>query len=378
MPLEHEHSRALRSRLERLLRDAQHNEAVHRRLQSLELRLIAAQSLGEMLSVLLSEYPRAYRLSHVTLMLASPGPTLRRVIAGEEAGAEWAEQLVFADRLTDVMHLERLGPRPSLGPYDPEHHAPLFPGKSLPPASVALLPMQGHGRLMGLLNLGSPDPGRFRRGAASDFLARFAAVAAMCLENGVNRQLLREVSLTDPLTQVRNRRYFDERLQEELRRASRQQGSLGCLFMDLDHFKHLNDAHGHAAGDRVLAGVARRVQSQLRASDVLARYGGEEFVALLPDADAAHTARVGERIRAAAAAESFASAADGPLYVTLSIGGAAGVPPAAATAGGERLHAWGAALLHTADRALYEAKASGRDRMVLREQPANRVSRARR
>ncbi|HYW02531.1 MAG TPA: DUF484 family protein [Gammaproteobacteria bacterium] len=368
MPLEHDDSRALRSRLERLLRDAQHNEAVHRRLQSLELRLIAAQSLGEMLAVLLREYPRAYRLSRVTLVLAGAGPTLRRVIAAEEADTDWAEQLVFVDRPAEVARLERLGPRPRLGPYDPERHALLFPGDGLPPASVALLPMQGHGRLMGLLNLGSRDPGRFRRGAASDFLARFAAVAAMCLENGVNRQLLRELSLTDPLTQVRNRRYFDERLQEELRRASRRRASLGCLFMDLDHFKRLNDAHGHAAGDRVLAGVARRVQSQLRASDVLARYGGEEFVALLPDADASHTAQVGERIRAAAAGESFASAGGAPLYVTLSIGGAAGVPPEATAAAGEGLHAWGAALLHAADRALYEAKASGRDRMVFREQ----------
>lgn len=365
MPLEHDDSRALRRRLERLLRDAQHNEMVHRRLQSLELRLIAAEGPGEMLEILLRDYPRAFRLSRVTLLLSNPGPALRRLLDQDGVGAGWAGRLIFADAPDAVRRVERLGSRPRLGPFEPVRHADFFPDEGHAPASIALLPMAANGRFLGTLNLGSRDPGRFRAGAASDFLARLAAVAAMCLENGVNRQLLRELGLTDALTQLRNRRYFDERLREELRRASRSRSWVGCLFMDLDRFKQLNDAYGHAVGDRVLARVARLIQAQLRASDVLARYGGEEFVALLPETGAEQTARIGERVRQAVGAEELALGSAPALRVTLSVGGAAGVPPEAGAAAPSALDPWGAALLQGADRALYQAKNGGRDRMVL-------------
>lgn len=164
---------------------------------------------------------------------------------------------------------------------------------------------------------------------------------------------LADLARRDPLTGLANRRAFEEALRREVARARRGGAPLAVAALDVDHFKRVNDAHGHPAGDAVLAAVAARAAAALRAGDLLARVGGEEFAALLPGAGLPAAAEVAERIRAALAGAPV-EAAGQALRVTVSLGCAALAPEDADEA----------ALLARADARLYDAKRSGRDRVV--------------
>lgn len=163
---------------------------------------------------------------------------------------------------------------------------------------------------------------------------------------------LRRLAETDPLTGVSNRRRFEAVAADELSRARRLGLPVTLCLLDLDHFKRINDTHGHGAGDEVLIAVARLCRDHLRTSDVVARLGGEEFVILLPETGLGKAEHLCTRLLAAVAAEPVhAGATEIPVTAT------AGLAEARA---GESL----AALLERADRALYEGKAAGRDRAV--------------
>jgi diguanylate cyclase (GGDEF)-like protein len=165
-------------------------------------------------------------------------------------------------------------------------------------------------------------------------------------------QRLEELATTDSLTGVHNRRAFEERLSEELARAGRTNSPLSLIIMDLDHFKGINDRFGHAVGDEVLKDFVQTLSPLLRASDPLFRIGGEEFVILLPGSEAAAAQELAHRIRATIAARRLPSDR-GEVRYTVSIGIAslAQTGPAAED------------LLRAADRALYRAKETGRNRV---------------
>ncbi|MCA6105816.1 diguanylate cyclase [Bradyrhizobium cenepequi] len=167
------------------------------------------------------------------------------------------------------------------------------------------------------------------------------------------------LATSDGLTGLANRRQFDERLADEWARARRAGGPLSLLLVDVDHFKKFNDHYGHQAGDGCLRAVARILAAQARRpADLAARYGGEEFVLLLPNTDAEGCVQVGERIREALRELGMLHAQNLPSrLITVSIGGATNVPREAVTECG--------ALVAAADRALYAAKESGRDRLVM-------------
>jgi len=162
-----------------------------------------------------------------------------------------------------------------------------------------------------------------------------------------------ESALRDGLTSTFNRRYFVDRLHTEIRFAVRHEKSLALLFVDIDHFKKINDEHGHLAGDEVLAGVARVMTETLRAEDVLARYGGEEFAVICREIDEAGAHKLGDRLRAAVAEHKFECGGK-VIKVTVSVG-------AAVEGKIDDAHAFIAA----ADAAMYEAKRAGRNRICM-------------
>ncbi len=194
-----------------------------------------------------------------------------------------------------------------------------------------------------------------RRLAPGDRIRVGGFVAAyVAAGHAAGRELeeLARLAREDALTRLPNRRAFDEALARELARADRSGAPLAVIALDVDHFKRVNDAHGHSAGDAVLAAVAARAASALRAGDLLARLGGEEFGVLLPGADLASAAEVAERIRAAVGGAPIA-AGERTLIVTVSLGCAARAPGEA-----------GPSLVARADARLYAAKAAGRDRVA--------------
>lgn len=177
-------------------------------------------------------------------------------------------------------------------------------------------------------------------------------------------ELLERLVTIDGLTEIPNRRRFDERLDAEWRRSIRSRQPLSVVLMDVDHFKLFNDHYGHAAGDRCLCAVAKGLVSALnRAADLVARYGGEEFVAVLPNTDAEGATLAAENLRVVVEAlcVPHAHSSAGPV-VTISLGGATVVPPHAGGPPHEELVAGD--LTHAADLALYAAKESGRNRVV--------------
>jgi diguanylate cyclase (GGDEF)-like protein len=171
---------------------------------------------------------------------------------------------------------------------------------------------------------------------------------------------LRRLGLTDALTTVGNRRYFDQRVIEELARAQRMATPLSCLFIDIDHFKSINDRHGHAVGDVVLQTIAQRIRAELRGMDVVARIGGEEFALLLPQVDPHQAVEVAERIRACVAGMPINT---GSMAVSLSVSVSIGV--AAIDTHSSDSKAVAQRLLRAADRALYDAKQNGRNRIAV-------------
>ena len=169
-------------------------------------------------------------------------------------------------------------------------------------------------------------------------------------------RLLHENAQFDDLTGVYNRQHFDERFEEEWRRARREHSALCVMMIDCDHFKQVNDDHGHLVGDAVLPAIAAALQSQLnRASDVLARYGGEEFVALMSGVDRAGAAAIGERMRDAIE-DSTVDCGEVRVSVTVSIGFYVFIPRGNTD---ER-----DAAIARADAALYAAKSFGRNRVI--------------
>jgi len=167
------------------------------------------------------------------------------------------------------------------------------------------------------------------------------------------REELRVQATRDFLTGIWNRGMITQKLDEEISRAARANGSLGVIMVDIDHFKRINDTYGHPAGDSILVEVALRMQETLRAYDCLGRFGGEEFLIVLPDASEEGAVALAERIRIAVAGVPI-EAPSGPVNVTVSLGTVV------------RTMEQGTnfkTLIDEADRALYRAKDGGRNRV---------------
>jgi len=169
-------------------------------------------------------------------------------------------------------------------------------------------------------------------------------------------RILEEQNTLDALSGVRNRAYFDKKILAELKRSRREQRPLGLVMLDIDHFKQINDNHGHLAGDAVIRGVAQRIQDLLkRSSDYICRYGGEEFALILPNTDSQGVLALAEQIRQSIAGQPFTTEI-GELTVHISAGCFASI------AGPEMVST---DFVYAADQALYQAKAAGRNQVKL-------------
>lgn len=204
-------------------------------------------------------------------------------------------------------------------------------------------------KVVGLVTLAHPSDIVFEAAEAQPIITYLTLLAL-----GLEAARLFRLAVTDGLTKLFVRRYFDLRLKEELGRINRYGGKLAILVMDLDHFKDVNDAHGHGFGDEVLRRAADAIKRTARRKiDIACRYGGEEFVLILPDTDAAGAIEVGERIREDLAGQKLPGST-GPARVTISGG-------VTAVSGPTDLSAQ--ELFAQADQALYLAKQTGRNRV---------------
>ncbi len=219
--------------------------------------------------------------------------------------------------------------------------------------SLMLAPLLVEGRVTGILRAESAYPGMF----TPDDLRLFtilADLASAAAENARLYQRTQELAITDGLTGLYLRRFFNQRLEEEISRFTEHGTPFSLLIMDLDHFKRINDRLGHLVGDQVLAQLAEVLRGETRITDILCRFGGEEFALLLPSTPCSSGLVLAERIRSHVAQRPFLVLQES-LSLAVSIG-LAGCPD----------HGRGTELLiKAADEALYAAKRAGRNRVML-------------
>jgi len=234
-------------------------------------------------------------------------------------------------------------------------------GPSMPQYALCV-PMMAHGEILGTLYL---DTGLDQKQPVVKALTETQERTVRTLSEHLSlavanlnlRESLRIQSIRDPLTGLFNRRYMEESLERELRRALRKEAFLSLLMVDIDHFKRFNDGWGHEAGDAVLRELARLLQSQLRAEDIACRYGGDEILLVLPEADVEAAQKSAERLQTTVRTTQIQHYGKVLEGLTLSIGIAC-YPRHASNAG---------ALIGAADAALYKAKENGRNQFVTAE-----------
>lgn len=219
------------------------------------------------------------------------------------------------------------------------------------PREVAIFPIIYRDSVLGVMMLASMSP--FRANELS-LLESMINQIAIVLENALAHEKVAQLSITDTLTGVYNRRYLTQRLDEEFRISHRHHSPLSVLIVDIDHFKRINDDFGHQIGDEALIAVARALKENIRDSDLLARFGGEEFVIVLPHTSQKDARLVAEKLRQTVNTRSVA--AMGERRISISVG-VATIPELKVDNGDE--------LLGAADRALYQAKEQGRNCVVL-------------
>ena len=331
----------LRERLRALTDEVQRNELLLRKTQAREIELLRAHSLGELFERIVCGLRDAYGLDVITLSLFDPQHELRHLSGNETLSSTVIDEVRFIDSVSPLASRLMQFDRPWLGPFNTEAH------------EFLVSPSMTRG------SFGSRDAQRFTHDLAADFLAHLGVIVAISLENAVNRARLLRSGVTDFLTGWHNRRYFHNRLREELARSERTGKALACLMIDIDHFKEINDRFGHLAGDEALKEVARRAEAEIRAGDTGARFGGDEFAILLAGAESPQALKLAERIHQGVGSTPVRVHGGAHVTVTLSIGVATARPQ-------PRSHDYKALaerLIAEADAALYRAKSAGRNRV---------------
>jgi diguanylate cyclase (GGDEF)-like protein/PAS domain S-box-containing protein len=217
--------------------------------------------------------------------------------------------------------------------------------------SIILTPLSSGDQVFGALSLSASTPGAFTESNLR-LLASFGATTTAALQNAILHAEIKQLAVTDPLTGDFNRRAFFELGRRELERFLRFNHPLSAVMMDLDHFKTVNDTYGHAAGDQILRILSERCRNIIRETDIFCRYGGDEFILLLPDTDLLTARFIASRIHDAVTGAPWQTE-QGLIPVSISLG----------VVHAEKRHRRLEDLLEEADKALYQAKERGRNRV---------------
>ncbi len=349
----------LDSHIDELVKRTQINDQKWIQFQMMETEFLSRTSLSELINYCLDDSASSFELDAVSLVLVNSNGELKDFL--EEGGFVINQQrdLIFVEDDTALQSFFGKTRQIYAGAYQQDLHSWLYPNSELEPGSLAILPLYRRGQYIGMLALGSTDNQRFGSRLSAGFLDRLALIVGVCFENAISMELLKRTSFVDPLTRINNRRYFDQRIREEIDRSLRSGDSLSCLFLDIDFFKKVNDNYGHQCGDVVIQNIAQIMRHQLRTADILARYGGEEFVAVVTGASSQMAIDVASRIRTSVERQQFDVVENLKIEVTVSIG-VATFQPKEFSGSRETI---ARTLIGKADQALLDAKRAGRNQV---------------
>lgn len=332
--------RATNARLREMVGDLERHKQDMAQIAELNELLQSARTEADAFDVIRAVGGRLFAEGSGALSIAGAGGEMQRV-------GTWGAQAWVPPRYSrDVCWAVRRG-APHL--QSPEHGVRCTHDPGGAAGNLLCTPLYVEGKLIGLLHVADGSAGTLLDDTLRQRVEIFGEVIKLGLSNLRLRDDLREQAVRDPLTGLPNRRLFDEELPRELARSLRSGGSLTVAVVDVDRFKHFNDAYGHDAGDRVLCAVAAKIRRGIRAGDIACRYGGDEFVVLLPDATAAEAKARFDKLLADHEAGDGLDPEAMPERVTFTIGLAS-----APECGRDP-----ATLLRAADAALYIAKARG-------------------
>lgn len=360
-----EENRLLREKLDKLLNEARRNEKTQSSFDEFSLSVVAAQGPEELFHLLLEEQKK-FRIDEIRLCLVDRYHEVERLLT--DSYQNQYQGLSFIDTETSKLLIANIPDRPILGTRVlHKYHWLISIEDSNKYKSAALLPLKRGSEVIGIQLLLSKEIDRYSKDSGTTFLSRLAAMTAISIENCINRQRALALGYQDGLTNAYNRRYFDERLSHEIERCVRNRTDLVCLFIDVDFFKKVNDEYGHQVGDAVLVRLVSLMGEHVRASDIVARYGGEEFAIILPDTGIQIAHEVAERIRKEVEAQKLIIN-ENTLNTTVSIG-MASLSQIIHQSGVDKkdLIHLDKILLGKADEALYQAKQTGRNQVVIQK-----------
>ncbi len=346
----------LKTTLKELIQSANNNQQTQEKFYELELYFLESRSYESLLSRILIDLKHKLKLSQVELYLVDPAQEIQQLIE-EIYGELKFPNLYYVENIIPIRTLYAGSIRLQLT-QDQAILNNLYPDSNHQSKSVALIPLVRGNQVFGSLHLGSRDINRFTPDLATNFLHHLGSIISVCIENSINQERYKHLSLVDILTRAKNRRYFFQILAKEIARAARSDKPLSCLFIDIDHFKTINDTHGHLIGDIALRQVSKSIAPMLRQSDVLARFGGEEFTVLLPDCGLAQAQEIAERIRENVALLSIRDEKKQPFQLTISIGVSFWQASQHELASADAIQNY---LIHQADKGVYQAKEDGRN-----------------
>lgn len=339
------------------IQEAKRNEKILKRFIDIEVQMLACAKLSELIRLLLKDFKQSFRLSAVTIFLYDKDDLVMNLI--ESIDQKLMRQLTIYKDIDPICSLYSNN-KIRAGQIDRPLRKKVFPDNPFI-LSCVLLPLVNKGRLIGSLHLGAKEIGRYHEEFRYEYLERMSALLAVCIENCMIHENLAHLSSTDMLTKLFNRHSFDLEIEKALQRAERHKQHLSILFLDIDHFKQVNDKHGHPSGDLILKSFAQILRNQVRNTDFLARFGGEEFAILLPDCAPNQAMMIADNLRKKVASHTFTTTTKQPLKITTSIGISCYYPQKTPMIDKVELSHL---LLETADQALYQAKHSGRNQAL--------------
>jgi diguanylate cyclase (GGDEF)-like protein len=359
-------NRVLHRKLDSLLKQARTNEKKQELFDSFGLEVIGSSTPAELRDMLLTRLQVRFKLRDVVLCVVDCEEDAEHLFFGydEEARLLFDRRMLFLRPGTDLEKIQSLSSCPVLGTEVLKNYSWMLDGlgNHQQHQSAAFLPLIRGSNVLGALLLISSDYDRYQSGHATDFLQKLSAMVAVALENCLNHQRLKEIGYQDVLTLAHNRRYFDQRIKDEIARSLRKQEDLACLFLDVDHFKKVNDTYGHHVGDMVLMQMVSIIKEQVRACDIVARYGGEEFVVALPGTGLERAKEIAERLRVSVYAAPF-TYNDDQVEISISVGlTSIGLPGDDEK---QDIDVIATRMLEHADKALYTAKENGRNQVVI-------------
>ena len=367
-------NRLLRRKLDSLLRQARTNEKKQELFDTFGFEVIGSSTPAQLRDMLLFQMQARFQLVDVVLCIIDFENDTDRLFYGhdEEARELFGKKLLILNPDTDKEKIESLHSYPQLGQKTLIDYEWMLKNMGTIPhcESAAFLPLIRSDNIIGSMLLISQDMNRYQSSHGTEFLRKLSAMTAVAIENCLNQQRIKEIGFQDPLTQAYNRRYFDLRFKDEIERSMRKDENLACMFLDVDHFKKVNDTYGHNIGDEVLMRMVAIIKEQVRACDIVARYGGEEFVVALPGTNLDVAQDIAERLRITIFSEKHRFY-DQELTISISIG-----LTILQDVDQDKFHESdeiSKLMLDRADQAVYIAKESGRNKVVVYSSECDKV-----